>query len=76
MPSNVAELRTKLAEAETFRKIETVPPICPALEGTIVKLGALEHALSRIDSNLEMTNQSLARLSVAIEELTNAIVRK
>lgn len=61
---------------DTLRRIDVHPSICPALEGAIVKLGALEEQLARIDSNLALTNESVRHLTVAIEELTSAIRRK
>lgn len=75
MASNVTELRP-MAEADTQPKIELPPVMCQGLEGTIIKLGVLEHALERLDRNLSLTNAALARLNVAIEELTHALVRK
>lgn len=75
MASNVTELRP-MSELDTLPKIDLPPAMCPALEGTIVKLGVLESALERIDRNLSLTNSALARLSVAIEELTHALLRK
>lgn len=60
-------------ELDTVSKIESAPAMCPALEGTIIKLGALEQAIARLDSSLAMTNQTLQRLTTTLETLNNAL---
>lgn len=76
MVSNATELRVVKEEHDTIRKMETAPPICPALEATIVKLASLESALERLDANMAITNKTLQNLTVAIGELTNAMQRR
>lgn len=75
MANGVAELRVVDENRDTLRKIESITPVCPALEGTIIKLGVLESNLERLSSSLEITNETLKRLTVAIEELSNAMRR-
>lgn len=76
MTQNIAEIRVVKEEHDTIRKMETAPPICPALEATIVKLASLESALERLDANMAITNKTLQNLTVAIGELTNAMQRR
>ena len=69
------ELKLVDDSRDTLRKIDVATTVCPALEGTIIKLGVLESNLERLSSSLAITNETLKRLTVAIEELANALRR-
>jgi len=60
-------------QPDTMPKIEAAPAMCSALEGTIIKIGALEQAIAQLDSSLAITNQTLQRLTVTLETLTHAL---